>query len=195
MLITPTDFVGEYRLFNVNNLSPDLLAAIDEAQTNLAYDLFPSGGELIIAQPPTAPPNVGLRALGALELFLAWCFMYIQQPILGAGVKKASDVPNRNIFASGNFVKIAGLYSRLLKRWLPYEGYLTGDATAPDTLIVTGTTADILCPNMEILVNNTTYTILTSAGGVVTVTPATLPLGTITFVQTSMKIERNWVYF
>jgi len=195
MLVTQADFVGEYRLFNANNLSSDLLLAIDEAQEVLARDLFPVGGELIIVQPPTAPPNVGLRSLGALELFLAWSFGYIQQPILGAGVKKASDVPNRNIFASGNFVKIAGFYRNLLKRWIPYEGQLTGTATAPDTIVVTGTTADIICPNMELMVNNTTYTVLTSVGGTITVTPATLPLGTITFVQNSLKIERNWVYF
>ena len=195
MLLTPADFVGEYRLFNTNNLSPDLLLAIDEAQVQLARDLFRSGGDLIVAQPPTAPPNVGLRTLGALELFLSWTFMYIQQPILGAGVKKASDVPNRNIFASGNFVKIAGLYSNFLKRWEPFERQLTGTATAPDTIVVTGTAADIICPNMELIVNNTSYTVLTSVGGTITVTPTTLPLGTITFRQNSLKIDRNWVYF
>jgi len=195
MLLTPADFVGEYRLFNTNNLSPDLLLAIDEAQVQLARDLFRSGGDLIVAQPPTAPPNVGLRTLGALELFLSWTFMYIQQPILGAGVKKASDVPNRNIFASGNFVKIAGLYSNFLKRWTPFERQLTGTITAPNTIVVTGTAADILCPNMELIVNNTIYTVLTSVGGTITVTPATLPLGAITFQQISLKIERNWVYF
>jgi hypothetical protein len=138
---------------------------------------------------------LGLRTLGALELFLAWSFGYIQQPILGAGVKKASDVPNRNIFASGNFVKIAGLYRELLKRWTPYERPLTGTATASNTLVVTGTTADIICPNMELIVNGTSYTVLTSVGGTITVTPATLPLGTITFVQNSIKIDRNWAYF
>jgi hypothetical protein len=195
MLLTPADFVGEYRLFNANNLSPDIVAAIDQAQEALARDLFVKGGELIINGPPTAPPNLGLRALGALELFLAWVFMNIQQPILGAGVKKASDVPNRNIFASGNFVKVAGFYRGFLKRWTPYEGQLTGTATAANTLVVTGTTADIICPNMEIIVNNVSYTVLTSVGGTITVTPATLPLGAITFVQNSMKIERNWVYF
>lgn len=195
MLLTPADFAGEYRLFNANNLSPDLLLAIDQAQEALARDLFPKGGELIIAEPPTAPPNLGLRTLGALELFLAWSFGYIQQPILGAGVKKASDVPNRNIFASGNFVKIAGLYRELLKRWTPYERQLTGTATASNTLVVTGTTADIICPNMELIVNGTSYTVLTSVGGTITVTPATLPLGTITFVQNSIKIDRNWAYF
>jgi len=195
MLVTQADFVGEYRLFNANNLSPDLLLAIDQTQEALARDLFPVGGELIIQQPPTAPPNVGLRSLGALELFLAWVFMNIQQPILGAGVKKASDVPNRNIFASGNFVKIAGLYRNFLKRWEPFERQLTGTATAANTIVVTGTTSDVICPNMELLVNNTTYTVLTSVGGTITVTPATLPLGTITFVQISLKIERNWVYF
>jgi len=195
MLLTPADFVGEYRLFNANNLSPDLAVAIDQAQEALARDLFPVGSELIIQQPPTAPPNVGLRSLGALELFLSWIFMNVQQPILGAGVKKASDVPNRNIFASGNFVKIAGLYSLFLKRWLPYERQLTGTATAANTIVVTGTTADIICPNMELIVNNTTYTVLTSVSGTITVTPATLPLGTISFVQRSLKIERNWVYF
>jgi len=195
MLLTPADFVGEYRLFNTNNLSPDLVLAIDEAQVQLARDLFPSGGDLIVVQPPTAPPNVGLRTLGALELFLSWTFMYIQQPILGAGVKKASDVPNRNIFASGNFVKIAGFYRQLLKRWIPYERQLTGTATAANTIVVTGTTSDIICPNMELIVNNVSYTVLTSVGGTITVTPATLPLGAITFIQNSMKIERNWVYF
>jgi hypothetical protein len=195
MLITPADFAGEYRLHNANNLSPDLALAIDQAQEALARDLFGTGGELIIAQPPTAPPNLGLRSLGALELFLAWVFMYIQQPILGAGVKKASDVPNRDIFASGNFVKIAGLYALFLKKWLPYERQLTGTATAANTIVVTGTTADIICPNMELIVNNTTYTVLTSVGGTITVAPATLPLGTITFRQNSLKIERNWVYF
>jgi len=195
MLLTPADFVGEYRLFNANNLSPDLVAAIDQAQDALARDLFVKGGELIINEPPTAPPNLGLRTLGALELFLSWVFMNIQQPILGAGVKKASDVPNRNIFASGNFVKIAGLYRDLLKRWSPYEGQLTGTATAANTLVVTGTLADIICPNMELIVNNVSYTVLTSVGGTITVTPATLPLGAITFIQNSMKIERNWVYF
>ncbi len=195
MLLTPADFVGEYRLFNANNLSPDLVVAIDQAQEDLALDLFTRGGELIIAEPPTAPPNLGLRTLGALELFLAWVFMNIQQPILGAGVKKASDVPNRNLFASGNFFKIAGFYRRLLRRWTPYEGQLTGTATAPNTLVVTGTLADIICPNMELIVNNNSYTVLTSVGGTVTVTPATLPLGTITFRQNSIKIDRNWVYF
>jgi len=104
-------------------------------------------------------------------------------------------VPNRNIFASGNFVKIAGLYRELLKRWTPYERPLTGTATASNTLVVTGTTADIICPNMELIVNGTSYTVLTSVGGTITVTPATLPLGTITFVQNSIKIDRNWVYF
>jgi len=195
MLLTPADFVGEYRLFNANNLSPDIIAAIDQAQEALARDLFVKGGELIINEPPTGPPNLGLRALGALELFLAWVFMNIQQPILGAGVKKASDVPNRNIFASGNFVKIAGFYRDLLKRWAPYERQLTGTATAANTLVVIGPTADIICPNMELIVNNVSYTVLTSVGGTVTVTPATLPLGAITFVQNSLKIERNWVYF
>jgi hypothetical protein len=195
MLLTVADFAGEYRVFNANNPSPDLLLAIDQAQEALARDLFPRGGELIIVQPPTAPPNVGLRTLGALELFLAWIFMYIQQPILGAGVKKASDVPNRNIFASGNFVKIAGLYSNFLKRWEPFERQLTGTATAPDTIVVTLPAADIICPNMELIVNNTSYTVLTSVGGTITVTPTTLPLGTITFRQNSLKIDRNWVYF
>lgn len=195
MLVTPADFVGEYRLFNANNLSSDIIAAIDQAQEALARDLFVKGGELIIAEPPTAPPNLGLRTLGALELFLSWVFMNIQQPILGAGVKKASDVPNRNIFASGNFVKIAGLYSSFLKRWTRYEGVLTGTATAANTIVVTGTTADIICPNMELIVNNTTYTVLTSVAGTITVAPATLPLGTINFRQNSLKIDRNWVYF
>jgi hypothetical protein len=195
MLVTPNDFVGEYRLFNANNLSSDLIVAIDQAQEALIWDLFPKGAELIIANPPTAPPNLGLRSLGALELFLAWIFMNIQQPILGAGVKKASDVPNRNIFASGNFVKIAGLYSRFLKRWLPYERLLEGTATATDTIVVTGVLADIICPDMELIVNGVSYTVLTSVGGTITVTPATLPTGTIQFVQNSIRVDQDWVYF
>ncbi len=195
MLVTPNDFVGEYRLFNANNLSSDLILAIDQAQEALIRDLFPRGAELIIVNPPTAPPNLGLRSLGALELFLAWIFMNIQQPILGAGVKKASDVPNRNIFASGNFVKVAGLYGSFLRRWLPYERLLTGTATAPDTIVVTGTLADLICPDMELIINNTSYTVLTSVGGTITVTPATLPTGTINFIQNSIRIEQEWVYF
>ena len=45
MIVTPADFTGEYRLHNVNNLNPDLVTAIDLAQTLLAYSLFRKGAQ------------------------------------------------------------------------------------------------------------------------------------------------------
>ncbi len=92
MIITPSDFTGDYRLFNANNLDPDVITAIDDAQAELARDLFVKGSAFIINNLHSEPPNLGLRVLGLHKLFIPWVFLRLEQGILGAGIKKTSDV-------------------------------------------------------------------------------------------------------
>jgi hypothetical protein len=197
MLITAGDFIGEYRLYNANNLDPDVLAAIDSAQAELARDLFPVGAEHIINNLPTNPPNAGLRNLGLHRLFVPWVFLRLELGIAAAGVKRASDVPGRSRFTSGAFFAIGREYTYFLAGWLPWEGYISGVVTSPTSIAVSPLAGQILTPGMEIELNSTKYLIVGYTAPDIVISPS-LPAsltGTVRFRQISMRVQRKWVYF
>ncbi len=195
MLITPSDFEGEYRLFNANNLDPDTIRAIDQAQEELARDLFPIGHSFIINNGPMDSPNFGLRTLGLHKLFIPWVFLRLEMGILGAGIKRVSDVPGRSRFASGAFFAIARHYSYFLGDWLPYEGYIEGIASSPTVLNIPIVASQILAPGMEIEIGTERYSIVASSTGFLTIDPS-LPPGTanVRFRQLSLRVNRKWNY-
>jgi hypothetical protein len=195
MLITPSDFTGDYRLFNASNLDPDVIIAIDDAQAELARDLFIRGHEFIINNLPTNPPNLGLRVLGLHKLFVPWVFLRLEQGILGAGVKRTSDVPGRSRFASGAFFAIARHYSYFLGDWLPYEGFRDAIVNSPTLLSVSVTASQIIAPGMELEINGNIYSVVASATGLITINPA-IPSGltNIRYRQISLQIDRKWRY-
>jgi len=195
MLITPSDFGGDYRLFNANNLDPDTIQAIDQAQAELARDLFPVGHSFITGNLPSAPPNLGLRVLGLHNLFVPWVFLRLELGILGAGVKRASDVPGRSRFASGAFFAIARQYRYFLGEWLPYEGYIDAVATSPTLLSVPIVASQIVAPGMEIEIGGAKYSVVASATGLLTISPA-LPSGVtnLRFRQLSLRVDKKWNY-
>jgi hypothetical protein len=196
MLIGPSDFGGEYRLFNANNLDPDTIRAIDQAQEELARDLFPVGHTFIIANGPMDPPNLGLRMLGLHKLFVPWVFRRLELGILGAGVKRASDVPGRSRFASGAFFAIAREYRYFLGEWAKYEGYIEAVATSPTLLTVPIVASQIVAPGMEIEIEGIgIYSVVASGTGLLTISPA-LPAGVtnLRFRQLSLRIDRKWNY-
>jgi hypothetical protein len=195
MLITPSDFEGDYRLFNANNLDPDTIRAIDQAQEELARDLFPRGHSFIIANGPMDPPNFGLRMLGLHKLFVPWVFLRLEQGILGAGVKRTSDVPGRSRFASGAFFAIARQYRYFLGEWVKYEGYIEAVATSPTLLSVPIVASQIIGPGMEIEIGGEKYSVVASATGLLTISPA-LPSGVtnLKFRQLSLYVEKKWNY-
>jgi hypothetical protein len=195
MLITPSDFDGEYRLFNANNLDPDTVRAIDQAQEELARDLFPVGYSFIMANLPSAPPNLGLRVLGLHKLFIPWVFLRLELGILGAGVKRTSDIPGRSRFASGAFFAIAREYRYFLGEWTKYEGYIEAVATSSTLLAVPIVASQIIAPGMEIEVAGDKYSIVASATGLLTISPA-LPSGVtdLRFRQLSLYVDKKWNY-
>jgi hypothetical protein len=195
MLITPSDFDGEYRLFNANNLDPDTVRAIDQAQEELARDLFPVGYSFIMANLPSAPPNLGLRVLGLHKLFIPWVFLRLELGILGAGVKRTSDIPGRSRFASGAFFAIAREYKYFLGEWTKYEGYIEAVATSSTLLAVPIVASQIIAPGMEIEVAGDKYSIVASATGLLTISPA-LPSGVtdLRFRQLSLYVDKKWNY-
>jgi hypothetical protein len=195
MLITPSDFSGDYRLFNASNLDPDIIVAIDEAQAELARDLFTKGSEFIIGNLPTSPPNLGLRNLGLHKLFVPWVFLRLEQGIAGAGVKRTSDVPGRSRFASGAFFAIARHYAYFLGDWIKYEGYIDGTATSPPNQSGPVIVSNIITSGMEIEINGLTYSVVSSASGLITINPP-LPASVtnLKFRQTSIAIDRKWRY-
>jgi len=196
MLITPSDFGGEYRLFNANNLDPDTIRAIDQAQEELARDLFPIGHSFIISNSPSDPPNLGLRVLGLHRLFVPWVFLRLELGILGAGVKRTSDVPGRSRFASGAFFAIAREYRYFLGEWTKYEGYIEAVATSPTLLAVPIVASQIVAPGMEIEIEGIgAYSVVASATGLLTISPALPPGATnLRFRQLSLRIDRKWNY-
>ncbi len=195
MLITPSDFAGDYRLFNANNPDPDVIIAIDEAQAELAKDLFIKGHEFIISNSPTDPPNLGLRVLGLHRLFIPWVFLRLEQGIMGAGIKRTSDVPGRSRFASGAFFAIARHYSYFLGEWVQYEGFRDAVVTSPTSLAVSIIESQIIAPGMEIEINGNIYSIVSSSTGLITINPA-LPSGptNVKYRQLSLRIDRKWRY-
>jgi len=195
MLITPSDFTGDYRLFNADNLDPDVVIAINEAQAELARDLFVKGYEFIINNSPSDPPNLGLRVLGLHKLFIPWVFLRLEQGILGAGIKRTSDVPGRSRFATGAFFAIARHYSYFLGEWIQYEGYRDAIVTSPTLLTVSVTASQIIAPNMEVEINGNVYSVVASSTGLITINPA-LPSGltNVRYRQLSMRIDRKWRY-
>jgi hypothetical protein len=196
MLITPSDFVGEYRLFNADNLDPDVVRAINDAQAELARDLFIRGASFIINNSPSDPPNLGLSALGLRRLFIPWVFLRLELGILGAGIKRTSDVPGRSRFATGAFLAIAREYKYFLNNWLPYEKPMTAHVTSPSLLAIPIVASQILAPDMEIEIDGNIYTVVASSTGLLTITP---PLSTsattIRFRQLSLAVDRKWCYF
>jgi len=195
MLITPSDFGGDYRLFNANNLDIDTIRAIDDAQAELARDLFPVGSDFIIQNNPTDPPNLGLRQLGLHNVFIPWVFLRLEGGIAGAGIKKTSDVPGRSRFASGAFFAIARNYNYFLREWVKYEGYIQGNATTTTTILVDTIMASLLAAGMVIEINGSQYSIVSSSSTSVDISPAlTSALGSIVFRQLSLRVERDWVY-
>jgi hypothetical protein len=197
MLITAGDFTGEYRLFNANNLDPDILAAIDNAQAELARDLFPVGAGHIINNLPTNPPNIGLRNLGLHHLFVPWVFLRLELGIAGAGIKRTSDVPGRSKFAAGAFFAVGRQYRYFLAEWLPWEGYISGVVTSPTSIAVSPLAGQILAPSMEIELDGVKYLIVSYTAPDIIISPA-LPsslAGTVRFRQVSLRVERKWVYF
>jgi len=196
MLITPSDFGGEYRLFNANNLDPDTIRAIDQAQEELARDLFPVGHSFIIDNGPMDPPNMGLRVLGLAKLFVPWVFLRLEQGILGAGVKRTSDVPGRSRFASGAFFAIARQYRYFLGEWIRYEGNIEAVATSPTLIAVPIVASQIVAPGMEIEIEGIgTHSVVASATGLLTISPALPPeVSTLRFRQLSLRIDRKWNY-
>jgi len=195
MLITPSDFGGEYRLFNANNLDPDTIRAIDQAQEELARDLFPVGHSFIIDNGPMDPPNMGLRVLGLTKLFVPWVFLRLELGILGAGVKRTSDVPGRSRFASGAFFAIARQYRYFLGEWSKYESYIEAVATTPTLLAVPIVASQIIASGMEIEIEGDKYSVIASATGLLTISPA-LPSGVtnLRFRQLSLCVDRKWNY-
>jgi len=195
MLITPSDFTGDYRLFNADNLDPDVIIAIDDAQAELARDLFVKGHEFIINNSPSDPPNLGLRVLGLHKLFIPWVFLRLEQGILGAGIKRTSDVPGRSRFAAAAFFAIARHYSYFLGEWLQYEGFMDAIVTSPTLLTVSITASQIIAPNMELEINGNVYSVVASSIGLITINPA-LPAGitNVRYRQLSMRIDRKWRY-
>jgi len=195
MLITASDFSGDYRLFNSNNLDPDIIIAIDEAQAELARDLFIRGHQFIINNLPTDNPNVGLRQLGLHKLFVPWVFLRLEQGIMGAGVKRTSDVPGRSRFASGAFFAIARHYSYFLGEWIKYEGFMDATATSPTQLSVSILASQIVAAGMEIEINGNIYNVVSSSTGLITISPA-LPSGitNVKYRQISLRIDRKWRY-
>jgi len=195
MLITPSDFTGDYRLFNADNLDADVIIAIDDAQAELARDLFVKGHEFIINNSPSDPPNLGLRVLGLHKLFIPWVFLRLEQGILGAGIKRTSDVPGRSRFAAGAFFAIARHYSYFLGEWLQYEGFRDAVVTSPTLLTVSITASQVIAPNMEIEINGNVYSVVASSTGLITINPA-LPSGltNVRYRQLSMRIDRKWRY-
>jgi hypothetical protein len=195
MLITPSDFGGDYRLFNANNLDPDTIQAIDQAQAELARDLFPVGHSFITGNLPSAPPNLGLRALGLHNLFVPWVFLRLDLGILGAGVKRTSDVPGRSRFASGAFFAIARQYKYFLGEWLPYERYIDAVASSPTLLAVPIVVSQIVAPGMEIEISGDKYSVVASTTGLLTISPA-LPSGVtnLRFRQLSLCVDKTWNY-
>jgi hypothetical protein len=197
MLITPSDFEGEYRLFNANNLDPDTVKAIDQAQDELARDLFPIGHSFIINNGPMDPPNFGLRMLGLHKLFVPWVFLRLELGILGAGVKRTSDVPGRSKFASGAFFAIARHYRSFVRfDWPEFEDYIRATASSPTVLSVPVIVSQVIAPGMEIEVEGgDKHSVVASATGLLTISPA-LPLGVtnLRFRQLSLRIDRNWNY-
>jgi len=196
MLIEPSDFGGEYRLFNANNLDPDIIRAIDQAQEELARDLFPIGHSFIILNDPMVPPNFGLRMLGLHKLFIPWVFLRLELGILGAGVKRVSDVPGRSRFASGAFFAIAREYRYFLRAWLEYEDYIGGRASSSTVIIVPLVAAQIVAPGMEIEIEGIgLYSVVASGTGLLTINPALPPNVTdLRFRQLSLRIDRKWNY-
>ncbi len=196
MLITPSDFVGEYRLFNADNLDPDVTQAINDAQIELAQDLFKRGASFIIDNAPSAPPNLGLRALGLHRLFIPWVFLRLELGILGAGVKRTSDVPGRSRFSSGAFFAIARAYKSFLDEWIKYEGVITAFVTSPSVLAVSTIVSQILAPSMEIEIDGDIHSVVSSSTGLVTISPPiSASVSTIRFRQRSLVIDRKWRYF
>jgi len=196
MLIEPSDFGGEYRLFNANNLDPDTIRAIDQAQEELARDLFPVGHSFIIANGPSDPPNFGLRTLGLHKLFVPWVFLRLELGILGAGVKRTSDVPGRSRFASGAFFAVARHYRRFLYEWQELEGYIRALATSSTVLSVPILASQVVAPGMEIEIEGgDKYSVVASTTGQLTISPA-LPSGVtnLRFRQLSLRIDRKWNY-
>jgi hypothetical protein len=196
MLITPADFEGDYRLFNANNLDPDLVKAIDQAQEALAIDLFPKGHAFIIANPPSAPPNLGLRELDLHKLFIPWVFLRIEQGILGAGIKRTSDVPGRSRFATAAFFSIALYYKRFLSNWLDFEGPIKATVNSSTTLSVPTIVSQVIAVGMEIEIDGQKYSVVGSSSGLLTINPP-LPSSVppeIKFHQLSMRINRDWNY-
>jgi hypothetical protein len=196
MLITPADFVGEYRLFNADNLDPDVVRAIDDAQTELANDLFIRGASFVIGNPPNVPPNLGLRELGLHRLFVPWVFLRLELGILGAGVKRTSDVPGRSRFASGAFFAIARAYKSFMDGWLPYERPITAHIISSSTLAIPIILSQILAPDMEVEIEGSVYTVISTSTGLVTINP---PLSTsassVKLRQLSLAVDRKWRYF
>jgi len=197
MLITANDFIGEYRLFNANNLDPDVLAAIDSAQAELAQDLFRVGAEFIINNIPTDPPNIGLRNLGLHQLFVPWVFLRMELGVAGAGVKRVSDVPGRSRFASGAHFAVGRQYGYFLAKWLAWEGYISGVVTSPTSIAVSPLAGQILASGMEIELNGTKHLIVSYTAPDIVISPS-LPAsltGTVRFRQVSLRVQRKWVYF
>ncbi len=197
MLITAGDFTGEYRLFNANNLDPDVLAAIDSAQEELARDLFPVGAGHIINNLPTNPPNIGLRALGLHKLFVPWVFLRLELGVAASGIKRTSDVPGRSRFAAGAFFAVGRQYGYFLDEWLPWEGYISGVVTSPTSIAVSPLAGQILAPSMGIELEGVKYLIVNYTAPNIIISPA-LPAsltGTVKFRQVSLRVQRKWVYF
>ncbi len=196
MLITPSDFEGDYRLFNANNLDPDIIKAIDQAQEALAIDLFPKGYSFIIANSPTDPPNLGLRELGLHKLFVPWVFLRVEQGILGAGIKRTSDVPGRSRFAAAAFFSIALHYRRFLRNWLDFEGPIRAIVNSPTVLSIPISASQVIAPGMEIEVDGQNYSVVGSSSGLLIIDPPLPPSvsSEIKFRQLSLRIDRKWNY-
>jgi len=205
MLVVPTDFTGEYRLHNVNNLNPDLVTAIDLAQTLLAYSLFRKGAQEVIANPHTAPPNIALRNLRLTDVFLPWCFMRVQLAVLGAGVNKNSEYPVGNTFASTNFVSISASYKRFLEAFSFYERLQEATAIAANTLQLSYSDQnwqDLLFPGAEVSVlgvgtlNVFSVTILPSNTNIQFTTSPFVVGQTYRFRQVAVEMDkRTFIYF
>jgi hypothetical protein len=124
-----------------------------------------------------------------------WVFLRLEQGILGAGVKRTSDVPGRSRFAAGAFFAIARHYGYFLAEWVQYEGFRDAVATSPTLLSVSIIDSQIIAPGMEIEINGNIYSVVASSAGQVEINPA-LPFGltSIKYRQLSMRIDRKWRY-
>jgi len=201
MLLQLTDFQGEYRLHNVNNPDPDLVAAIDQAQTVLSYALFAQGAPLVINNLPTVPPNAGLRQLnGFLDIYLAYVFSHVQLGVLGAGTRKNSEHPGQNAYATRNFFMIADYYRKCYTSFYPYARPATATATATDTLTLPNPDPILpllLAPGMRIFVLqlNTTLTLasITATTLQVTTTPFTVG-NNYDWVQDELELVSKFSY-